>query len=201
MKKRSLFLVVFLIVAILLLSLFLLGLKSHSIELGSSNWLNPIELLREYFTFVKTSPPPVDQLSVPVEGEGGGVIMESTTGLEENQVYVKNGNSFRIINHLVSVPISFEPCEYTEGQNNVRLQEDVPNGAILTAQIQPTGYYQKDSASCTKGSVMFAVAHVQVTLDPGEEKIYNIIRSNSNPGSFTYAPEVSSFLTSGQLIS
>src|SRR3989344_7988112 len=124
MKKRSLFLVVFLIVAILLLSLFLLGLKSHSIELGSSNWLNPIELLREYFTFVKTSPPPVDQLSVPVEGEGGGVIMESTTGLEENQVYIKNGGSFSKVGDLVSIPISFEPCEYFSGQNDIRLREE-----------------------------------------------------------------------------
>ncbi len=117
--------------------------------------------------------------------------------LGENQVFVRNDNTFPLVNHLVSIPISFQPCEYREGDNNIRLQ-DTTTSTILTTQIQTTGYYQKDS-SCPKGSVMFAVAYVQVSLAPGEERIYNIIRSTANPGSFVYASEVQDFLTNGQL--
>src|SRR3989344_7326054 len=122
MRKRFLiFLIIFLSVAILLLSLFFLNFNSIKSESDSTGdkWTNLID----YFKFVKTSPP-VDQLSVPVEGEGGGVIMESTTGLEENQVYIKNGGSFSKVGDLVSIPISFEPCEYFSGQNDIRLREE-----------------------------------------------------------------------------
>src|SRR3989338_198167 len=123
-------------------------------------------------------------------------IIQAGISLGKNQVFIKNNNVFAITNHLASIPLSFEPCEYFPNDNDIRLQDAITTTTIPT-QIQPTRYYQKDYPTCAKGSVMFAVAHVQVSLAPGEEKIYDIIRSTSNPGNFVYASEVQSFLNSG----
>src|SRR3989344_6400323 len=201
MRKRFLiFLIIFLSVAILLLSLFFLNFNSIKSESDSTGdkWTNLID----YFKFVKTSPP-IDELSVPSypteeSGSGGPIVMESTTGLEENQVYIRNDNSFDLQNHLFSIPISFAPCEYTEGQNNVRLKNIVTQ-EVLDTQIHVTGYYQKTGPSCSKGSVMFAVAHIQTDLAIGEEKIFEIIRSSQEMQAFNYASEVQNFFNSGEM--
>ncbi|MEK6915010.1 MAG: MopE-related protein [Nanoarchaeota archaeon] len=125
-------------------------------------------------------------------------VQLSAVSLGENQVFIKNENVFAVTNHLASVPISFQPCEYFDGDNNIRLRDTTTNN-ILTTQIQSTGYHQKDSASCTKGSVMFAVAHVKVSLAPGEERIYDIIESTQANSPFVYAPEVDDFVIRGAI--
>ena len=186
--KKKLFLILFIIGALTFL-LFIPNLKSPS-KLDSTE--NKLINLLDSFKSVKNSP--IDQLSTPVSSGGGAGV--TSTALGENQVYIKNNNAFAIANHLVSIPISFAPCEYTDGQNDVRFRDI--SGVVIPTQIQATGFYQKDS-TCSKGSVMFAVAHVQVSLAPGEERVYDIVRSFSNPGSFVYAPEVQDFLTNGQL--
>src|SRR3989338_5028634 len=204
MRKRFLiFLIIFLSVAILLLSLFFLNFNSIKSESDSTGdkWTNLID----YFKFVKTSPP-IDELSVPSytteeSGSGGPIVMESTTGLEENQVYVKNGGTFPKIKDLVSIPISFEPCEYTEGQNNIRLREEGTT-EDLDVQVQVTGYYQKDEYGCNVGSAKFGVLHflagtTQRPFAQGEERIYDIVRSTQPMQPFAYASEIQDFLNNG----
>ncbi|MEK6894222.1 MAG: LamG-like jellyroll fold domain-containing protein, partial [Nanoarchaeota archaeon] len=127
----------------------------------------------------------------PENGGEGSPDALVTLGLDE--IFINNTNSLAISNQLASVPITFQENEATDANIFQFILRD-GSGTNLPSQIQPTSYYPKS------GSIRTAVAHVKVSLNPGQEVIYRIVRDPSwTSPAFQFHSSVNTFLQSGQV--
>lgn len=123
-----------------------------------------------------------DSLSI---SQAEDILLQPSTPLSDNQAYIKNPTSQTVTNHLASFPIGFSQGQYNNSTiQNLRLQG-------LKTQVYPTTYY-------SDGSIRTAIVYSLVTLNSGQEIIYNLIDSTSVQ-TYNRHPSVQNFFNQGEI--